>query len=64
MTGEVKKATLVAVMAVSIIAWLGCVLAAVWHMQHDALSWGIFWAIVSVAPMAVVYEILRRWNRG
>lgn len=62
MTGE--KKVLVCVLVVSIALWLGLAGAAIWHVQNDGIGWAWFFGIISFAPAAVVYEILRRWNRG
>lgn len=62
MTGE--KKVLVRVLAVSAGVWLGLAVATLWYVQNDEIGWAWCFGILSIAPLAVVYEILRRWNRG
>ena len=62
MTGE--KKVLVSVLVVSIAVWLAFVYLTLWHVQNDIIGWAWFWGILALVPMAVLYEIVRRWNRG
>lgn len=59
-----KRATLVALLVGSILVWMLLALTAVWHVQHADIGLALLFAILSVAPAAVAYEVLRRWNRG
>lgn len=62
MTGDKKVSVIV--LSVSIVLWLAFAVLAIWHVQNDGVAWAWFWGILSLAPMAAAYEILRRWNRG
>lgn len=62
MTGDKKVPGIVLI--VSAFVWLACAVLAIWHVQNDGVAWAWFWGIISLAPMAVAYEIVRRWHRG